>query len=291
MNETAKALTKPELGSVTKDRSLFARILANCIRRCHIDTAGKALIVGGSIQDVGILQSAGFRSMTLSTFQPVSREMHPEAYGLGVEVVFADAERMELPDESYDFVIAHEVLHHCRSPHVALGEMLRVSRHHVIILEPNDSWLMSALVKAGFSFPYELPAVIYHNYESGGVRDSCVPNFIYRWNKNDVFKAVSSFIPEREFDLYVYPYWDFNVDSQELALRTHTRISTFTDLLGPDNFLGFVRVLQKVLNRVPLAREQGNKFFCCIGKKDHLKPWLTRERNRIIFNREFGRTA
>ena len=81
MNETAKALTKPELGSVTKDRSLFARILANCVRRCYIDTAGKALIVGGSIQDVGILQSAGFRSMTLSTFQPVSREMSRKPMG------------------------------------------------------------------------------------------------------------------------------------------------------------------------------------------------------------------
>jgi SAM-dependent methyltransferase len=285
MSET---LTKPELGSATKDRSQFARVLSMCIRECELDVAVKVLIVGGSIQDVEILQSAGFRQMTLSNFQPVSRSMVPESYGPNVDVVCADVEHMEIPDESYDFVIAHEVIHHCRSPHLALGEMLRVSRRHVAILEPNDSWFMRALVKMGFSFPYELPAVIHHNYESGGVRDSCVPNFIYRWNRNDIFKTVSSFIPERDFTLYVYPYWDFNVDASEIALRTQTKLGTITRHIGVNRFLATVRFLQRIANCIPFGRGQGNKFFCCIEKKRDLKPWLIRENSRLCFNRQFG---
>src|ERR1035437_1768982 len=96
---------------------------------------------------------------------------------------------MQIADGSYDLVLAHEVLHHCRSPHKALLEMLRVSRRHVIILEPNDSLLMHAFVKLRFSFPYELPAVISHNFQEGGVRNSCVPNYIFRWNERDMYRS------------------------------------------------------------------------------------------------------
>jgi SAM-dependent methyltransferase len=279
-----------ELGNAAKNRDQFLKVLSACIQRRHIDVSGKVLIAGGSVQDVGILQSAGFRRMTLSNFQPVSCSMIPESYGPNVEAICADVENMELPDESYDFVIAHEVLHHCRSPHVALSEMLRVSSRYVVILEPNDAWFMRALVKMGFSFPYELPAVIHHKYLSGGVRDSCVPNFIYRWNQNEIFKTVSSFIPEREFTLDLYPYWDFNVDGIDLALRTQTRIRMITRLLGVDGFLKVARSVQRILNRIPFMRKQGNKFFCCIEKRKELKPWLVRQGNRVSFNREFGRT-
>ena len=60
-------------------------------------------------------------------------------------------------------------------------------------MEPNDSLAMALLVKMGFSFPYELPAVIDHDYRSGsGVRDSHIPNFLYRWNGHEVFKTAVS---------------------------------------------------------------------------------------------------
>ena len=77
-----------------------------------------------------------------------------------MRTVKVDAEAIGLADNSYDLVLAHEVLHHCRSPHKALLEMLRVSRRDVILLEPNNSLAMRLLLRLRFSFPYELPAVI-----------------------------------------------------------------------------------------------------------------------------------
>lgn len=287
-SQAPETQSRHELGSPGKDRRQFARVLADYVRKCGIDLAGNILIVGGSLEDVKVLCGVGFRRMTLSNIQPVSPAMIPHEDGVSVDAVCADVEDMRLANDSFDFVIAHDVLHHCRSPHIALGEMLRVSRRHVAILELNDSLCMAALVKLKFTAPYEVTAVVHHNYESGGVRDSCIPNFAYRWNRNDMFKAVSSFLPEREFNLHVHSYWDFNVDGKELTRRKQTRLHIFTDVLGPEGFVRTLRALQPILNRIPLIHGQGNKFFCGIEKKNELKPWLIQDGNTIVFNRKFG---
>ncbi|HET6178194.1 MAG TPA: methyltransferase domain-containing protein [Candidatus Sulfotelmatobacter sp.] len=286
LSETVVVTNSDQLGN-TKNRSQFTRVLGEYVRKCNIDVAGSTLIVGGSLEDIKVLRSLGFQRMTLSNFQPVSQSMIPPEYGPGIDAVCADVEDMDLPDNSYDFVIAHEVLHHCRSPHIALLEMLRVCRRHVVILEPNDSLFMSTLVKLKLSLPYELTAVVHHNFESGGVRDSCVPNFLYRWSRNDVFKTVSSFIPELQFKVHAEPYWDFNIDGAALARRKQTRLGILTKILGPEGFLRTIRAIQPILNSLPLIHGQGNKFFCCIEKKQELKPWLDWEGNEIVFNRKF----
>lgn len=288
MNEDLKPPMKQELGSPRRDRTQFARVLTACIQRTHIDTSGSVLIVGGSFEDVKVLRRIGFKHMTLSNIQSVPSSEIPSFDGVKIEVVCADAENMQLPNDSYDFVIAHEVLHHCRRPHAVLAEMLRVARRYVAFMEPNDSLFMKALVAMRFSFPYELPAVIYHNYESGGVQDSCIPNFIYRWNRNDVLKTVSAFIPELTFALHTRPYWDLSADETDLALRSQTRLHILTRLLGASNVVRGLRFLQVILNSVPVICEQGNKFFCCIEQRDQLRPWLLRNESGVVFNRAFG---
>jgi SAM-dependent methyltransferase len=276
------------LGSVTKDRTLFQKRLADCVRVSGIDLEGKVLIVGGSYQDAEILRGVGFRRMTLSNLQDMTSFEPLEMTGVELNTVNADVEEMSLANDSYDLVLAHEVLHHCRSPHKALLEMLRVSSKHVILLEPNDSLLMQALVGLRLSFPYELPAVVANGFEAGGVRNSCVPNYIYRWSPRDLQQATASFIPELEFDFYIRSYWDFNVDRAELARRGQTRIGSVTKIMGPGLFLAGLHGFQAVANHLPWVREQGNKFFGCITKLDELKPWLVRWGDGIAFNREYG---
>ncbi len=280
---------KEELGSATKNRTRFQQVLTDCVKATGIDLNGDVLIVGGSYEDADVLRKVGFRRMALSNIQDVGHFEQPKMDGVDLSAVNADAEDMHVPDGSYDLVLAHEVLHHCRSPHKALLEMLRVSRKHVIIMEPNDSLLMHAFVKLRFSFPYELPAVIDHNFQAGGVRNSCVPNYIYRWNSRDMYKTTASFIPESDFDLYVRRYWDFNVDKDELALRSQTRIGMFTKILGPNLFLAGLRGFQSVVNRLPWLGGQGNKFFGCITKHEQLKPWLVRNGQAVAFNRSYAK--
>jgi hypothetical protein len=166
--------------------------------------------------------------------------------------------------------------------------MLRVSRRHTIFLEPNDSAAMSALIRMGFSFPYEITAVVAHGCTSAGLRDSAVPNYIYRWSENEVSKTASSFMAEYEFTVRAYPHWDFNVDERGLMRRKQTKLRLFTSVIGARNFLTLLRLSQRVLNRLPFLRKQGNKFFCHIEKDSQLKPWLVFDQSAIIFNREYS---
>ena len=116
--------TAQELGSQTKDRSRFQQVLQECVRAVGIDVEGDVLIAGGSFEDARVLCAAGFRRMTLSNLQDVTAHELPQIDGVELKAVNADVENMAVPDGSYDVVLAHEVLHHCRSPHKALLEML-----------------------------------------------------------------------------------------------------------------------------------------------------------------------
>jgi hypothetical protein len=184
-----------------------------------------------------------------------------------------DAENIALPDESYPTVFAHAVLHHCRSPQKALGEMVRVSRKHVFFVEPNDSWALRLLVRLGYSFPYELAAVADNGHVCGGLRNGPIPNYIYRWTERDVKKAISAYHPERQFAVRTHSYWDFYVSEHELLVRKESRAVAWAEKIGPRTLLTILHLAQAVLNWLPLSRCQGNKLFCAISKHE-LQPWI-----------------
>jgi SAM-dependent methyltransferase len=271
-----------------RSRPQLLRALTSQIKASGISFDQRALIIGGSADDEQLLRDVGFQQIVNSNLPTdmdrlVAGEPVPETEHLAL-----DAEHIDLPDDSFDLVFASEVLHHCRSPHQALCEMIRVSRRHVLFMEPNDSLAMAALVKMRFSFPYELPAVVAHDYRSGGLRDSQIPNFIYRWNQHEVVKTVSACIPERVFSVRAHPYWDFGLTERDLDLRKATRLGSITSMIGARNFISLLQLAQFFFNSIPPLRGQGNKFLCYIEKSWDLKPWMAREGGEIVFNRKFG---
>jgi ubiquinone/menaquinone biosynthesis C-methylase UbiE len=284
MKSTSAMKQAMKIDGSEKSRDQFRAVFLRHLKTCHIDTNEKLLVIGGSWQDAELLVCAGFKNITLSNFRLEGEEDAHSNLSAKVKLLAIDAEQVDLPDGSFDCVFAHEVLHHCRSPHRALCEMLRVARKHAVMLEPNDSFSMRLLTRAGFSFPYEIFSVVYHQRESGGVRDSCIPNFIYRWSANELRKTASSYLAEYEFLTHSYPYWDFNVDEEELSTRKETRIHTITSVVGAKTFLAVLRAFQIVLNAIPILRRQGNKFFGCIEKTGRLRPWLIAGDDKIRFN-------
>lgn len=278
-----------------RPRTQFLRALVSEIQASQIPVDQRVLIIGGGWEDEQLLRQAGFTQLLNSNLPTDMDRLSSERCGISndtagpsAEHVALDAEALDLPSDSFDVVFASEVLHHCSSPHRALCEMLRVARRFVIFMEPNDSFTMNALVKMNFSFPYELAAVIDHQYQSGGLRDSHIPNFIYRWNRHEVVKTVSAYIPERLFAVHARPYWDFSVNKEDLELRKATRIGTITSVIGTGNFIRLLHLAQFFLNSTSAFRNQGNKFFCCIEKSPELKPWMVCQGGQIVFNRSFG---
>lgn len=273
-----------------KAKTQFLHKLVSHINNYQLDVNNdRILVVGASIADYNILVRAGFKNITLSnlsTAMPNKLEQETNITNLVI-----DAEDMYLADQSYDVVFAYDVLHHCRSPHCSLCEMMRVAKKYVIFMEPNDSFLMSILVKFGFSFPYELSAVVNNNYIKGGVRDSCVPNYIYRWDRSEVLKTASAYLTEYQINLCAYSYWDFTLTEKMLLARDQTKLAGIAKIIGPSNFLKLLKILESVLNRIPLVKTQGNKFFCIISKTNQLHPWLNGLDSSVKFNREFGQKS
>jgi len=252
--ETGRCVTE-----VPKNKSCLLSVMRRYVELCDVDKSESVLVVGGGQEDTEILSACGFENIVLSNLD-----------GSGLAL---DAENIDLPDDSFPVVFAHAVLHHCRSPQKAVGEMARVCQKHVFFVEPNDSWALRMLVRLRFSFPYELAAVAANGYTSGGVRNGPIPNFIYRWTANEVTKSISSYHPERQFKVRAHPYWDFYVNDRELLARNESRVAALAKNLGPGNLVSLLQLSQIFLNLLPLSRSQGNKFFCAISKRE-LQPWI-----------------
>ena len=194
-----------------KDKSCLVDVIGRYLEARGVDRRQPVLVLGGEQEDIDILTACGFEQIALSNLDDA---------GLAL-----DAENIALADDSYPVVFAHAVLHHCRCPQKAVGEMVRVSQQHVFFVEPNDSWALRMLVRLGFSFPYELAAVAANEYLRGGMRDGPIPNHIYRWTECEVKKTVASYHPERQFQVRAHPYWHFYVNEYDLMNRKESRVA------------------------------------------------------------------
>jgi SAM-dependent methyltransferase len=257
----------PEVSHTTanlkpKDKSCLFRAIRHFVSAYGVDLTQPVLVIGGSEHDRQILSACGFEKIVLTNV---------EASGLAI-----DAENMDLPDDSYPFVFAHAVLHHCRCPQKAVGEMVRVSQKHVFFVEPNDSWVLRLLVRLRLSFPYEIAAVADNGYTNGGLRNGPIPNYIYRWTQRELRKSVFAYHPERQFNIRAYPYWDFYANERELLLRKESRVAELAKKVGPRNLLDLLHFSQTWFNAFTPLRLQGNKFFGVISKGG-LQTWITSE--------------
>ena len=128
---------------------------------------------------------------------------------------------MSYDDDSFDYTIVHAGLHHCASPHRGVCEMLRVARKGIAVFEARDSLLMRLAVHIGLSDEYELAPVAERG--AGGVRNSSIPNAIYRWTEKEFKKTVNSYIPQYQHDFtffYGYRAPGRRLDMSSFALKS-----------------------------------------------------------------------
>lgn len=156
-----------------------------------IPPTASVLIVGGAGNDFTVFKALGFEDVTLSNLDDDVRGSDYAPFKEACE----DAENLSFDDGSFDYCVICAALHHCYSPHRALLEMLRVARVGVIFIESRDSWLMRRLENWGFTQTYEYSAVWKSGGLSGGVRNSEIPNYIYRWTEREIEKTARCALP------------------------------------------------------------------------------------------------
>ncbi|OAI41382.1 hypothetical protein AYO41_01650 [Verrucomicrobia bacterium SCGC AG-212-E04] len=157
----------------TATRRLFERAIATG----DLAVTDTVLVVGSSDFERNFFATFGFANVHFSTHLD-----DPPAL----------AQSLPFASDSFDIVFTEAVLHHLDRPHAAIYEMVRVSRRSIIISESQENFLAKSLMNFGLMEEYERSAVMAHDGCSGGVNDSALPNFIYRWRKDELEKCFRS---------------------------------------------------------------------------------------------------
>lgn len=241
----------------------YDRTLGALMKRGLLDTGMRILVCCGGRFDREALLARGFRDVTISNLDVRMKgdELAPFAWS------FQDAENLQFPDRDFDFVIAHSGLHHCHSPHRALLEMYRVARRAVLIFEPRDTFLVRLGVRFDFGQEYEVAAVAGSGLAYGGVRNSPIPNYVYRWTEREIEKTLATFDPVGRPRLHYF--YALRVPEQRLSWMKNRFASNLVRGLLP-----LLRVFTAIFPR------QTNCFAFCTEKLQlprDLHPWLTLE--------------
>ncbi|MFC7421110.1 class I SAM-dependent methyltransferase [Iodobacter arcticus] len=129
------------------------------------------LTVGdGAGTDAWRLLQAGFREVMASDLDDTVLKQ-TKAAGHIADFCIENAEALSFADDSFDFVLCKEALHHMSRPYAAIYEFFRVARYGIVIIEPQDPWL---------DFPSRSDASSPH-YESVG-------NYVYQYSSRELEK-------------------------------------------------------------------------------------------------------
>ncbi len=251
--------------------NLIRKRLSAFLEKGLIEKEDSILAVAAGGLEKEAFAALGFKNHTLTS---ISGDK-------ALDIIAEDAQDLSFPDNSFDDVIVHAGLHHCSSPHRALCEMYRVARKNVIVFEAQDSFITRMLLRAGLMEEYELDAVYLNRMERGGVDDSPIPNYIYRWTKREVEKLVRAYDPATRPEITFISEFCFDLSHLDGFLKGHLLARAF----GAGFFKHLGLAVARVLNL--FLRRYGNSLTIVIRKRGLLNPWIKDAENGRVFARPF----
>ncbi len=237
--------------------SFYSKTVSSIVQSGGITLQDRVLVVCGGTLDKGVWAELGFSNVVISN---IDDRMNAALYA-PFEWSYQDAENLTFEDESFDLVVTHAGLHHCASPHRALLEMLRVARKGVLMFESRDSLVMRLATRLGFADAYEIEAVVANSYRYGGVRNSPIPNFVYRWTERELEKTVACFDASHRPNLRFFYGYLLPIERLKMA---RSKLKYLLALL----LQGLAPLVFGVLPR------QGNLFAALINKQGPLLDWI-----------------
>lgn len=241
-------------------REFYAETLEKLIEHQLLSPGMSVLAVCAGKRDRDVFHDLGFRRVTISNLD--SRISGDEFAPF--EWSYQDAEAISFPSGSYDWVVAHSGLHHCHSPHRALLEMYRVARRGALVYEPRDTALVRLGIRLNFGQDYEVAAVALNSLKFGGVRNTSIPNYIYRWSEREIEKTLRSHAPT--VVPRVHYFYALRVPRERLDAMRNRLVAGSLKVLLP-----FIRLM------TALFPKQCNNFAFAVEKPQlerDLHPWL-----------------
>jgi SAM-dependent methyltransferase len=197
---------------LTERVGFYERVLRSLLEQRLVERDWRVLVVAGGDVDREALAACGFADVTVTNLSEDGDERQ-------------DAEQLSYDDDSFDFAIISAGLHHCASPHRAVLELYRVARRGFLALEARDSLAMRTAERIGVIDAYELTAVADNGFAAGGVRNSAIPNFVYRWTEREVEKTIASAAPHRRHRFEYFRELELPVSVLELSGKARWRFA------------------------------------------------------------------
>ncbi len=249
---------------------LYSNILKKAISLKLIDKKTTILVVGGGPNDSKTLREFEFESVIISNLAPHANvtDYYPYQWGK------ADLNTLPYNDASFELVIVSAALHHLYSPHKGLGEMLRVAKKAIIVIESSDNFLSKISRKLGLVPEYEIDAILKDG--TGGVENSHIPNYIYRWTKEEIKKTVNTFLPHTINKFHFFNHYELPI------ARLKRSKSLMLKILLPCVYIS--KFILKTF-----FPSQANEFGILIEKGQKLHPWLSGTQQKPSLNKSYLR--
>ncbi len=238
--------------------TFYEQTLRKLMSAGQLSPTDSVLVACGGPFDARVMQAVGLKDVVITNL-----DARYDGYCAPFEWEYKDVENLELADGSVDWAMAHAGLHHCGSPHRGVLELMRVARKGVLVVEARDSLLIRTAVRLGFTTDYEIESVALDKERLGGLRNTGVPNYVYRWTEREVRKTVESARPDRRNDLRFF--YGLTLPTQRLAMSGPVKRA----------LAGVLGVLATIAHH--LLPGQGNQFGFAILNSDADKPWILRD--------------
>ncbi len=254
--------------------SFVQSVMLKLLKLNIISGADSVLAVCAGPEEKNLFSTLGFADVTISNLDQrvTATEFSPYKWS------YEDAQNLSFSDDQFDFAFVSDGLHHCSSPHRALLEMYRVARKGIIMFEGRDSLLMRLANQIKLVPEYELEAVVANDYRFGGINNSQIPNYIYRWTERELKKTIHANNPIgnhvfRFFYGLSLPYETSSMKKSSFKL----------------NIVRMAAPLMSVLSHI--FPKQNNLFAMFVMKPqaaEDILPWLMMRDGEVVFNRHYA---
>jgi len=153
-------------------------------------------LISASLHEVKTLKDLGYLKFSI-TYHDDNEKNQFLDYGFkeNINLFKSDLRNLAFKDKSFDYAITNATIHHIDLPHKAITELYRVAIRGVLIIESNDSLTMRLATRLKLAEEFEVSS-INEDKNSGGLLDTAIPNYVYRWTEKEILKLLKSFDPK-----------------------------------------------------------------------------------------------
>jgi SAM-dependent methyltransferase len=146
------------------------------------------LTIGDNGADGWMLRQLGAKTVTASSISDARLQKLGDMGRLeGIRIRPINAESIDLPDQSVDFIFCKEAFHHFPRAPLAFYEFLRVARTGFVLIEPREPTKSKPLdvLRSVAKRVLRRRSALYEQFEPVG-------NYIYRVSEREVFRMLSA---------------------------------------------------------------------------------------------------